>query len=145
MRKQGNSCKKYVVHLYFLIHPYPFLFLISHSLFLILYLSLYFLLKTEVMLTEKETRILKTYEKQLAMSKWKYFFFYGVFLWGITVLIITILTEQFIFNKDLQVQWNEGLLGKIIIMPAVGIFFGWFMRKITTRRYRQLKDKEIKT
>lgn len=94
------------------------------------------------MLTEKEQRSMRMYEKQLRLPKWKYILLYGVLLWGTLVLLIMLMYDRFILNQSFEQQWKEGMLSRIIIMPFAGIFFGWFMWRLSQKHLRRLKEKE---
>jgi cytochrome bd-type quinol oxidase subunit 1 len=94
------------------------------------------------MLTEKEQRLMRRYEKQFKLPKWKYILLYGVLLWGILVLLIMVMYEWFILNKSIEQQWADGMLSRIIIMPFAGIFFGWFMWRLSQKQLLKLKEKE---
>ena len=93
------------------------------------------------MLTEKEQRTMKMYEKQLKLPKWKYILLYGVLLWGITVLIITLLYDRFILGRSFEQQWHDDMIARIIAMPFAGIFFGWFMWQLSQKRLKKLKER----
>ena len=84
---------------------------------------------------------MRMYEKQLRLPKWKYILLYGVLLWGMIVLLIMILYDRFILNKTFEQQWHDGMLARIIIMPFAGIFFGWFMWRLSQRQLNKLKEK----
>ncbi len=98
-----------------------------------------------VMLTDKENKMITMYEKQLQLNKLNYILLYGVLLWGTSILAMMILVDRFLFNKSLDRQWNDGLLIRIIMVPVAGIFFGWYMRRLSEKRLSKLKEKDQTT
>ena len=92
------------------------------------------------MLTLKEQRLLKRYETDLAMPKWKYILVYGL-IFGIGMFIIT-MTSNYIFDKD-SIHWDYRLLISFFAtVPIGGFLYGWIMRRFTKWYYKKLKSKE---
>jgi hypothetical protein len=94
------------------------------------------------MLTEKEQRLMKKFEKQLRLPKWKYILLYGMLLWGGLVLLIMTMTDRFLFNKSFDQQWHGELPGRLIALPIAGIFLGWFMWSYSRKQLQKLKKKK---
>ncbi len=94
------------------------------------------------MLSDKEKKILKSYEKQLTMPKWKYVLLYGVIAWGIPVGIMVSLASMLINKKSFDSIVQNELLINLIGFPIGGIVFGLFMRRLLPRQIKKLKEKE---
>lgn len=93
------------------------------------------------MLTEKEKKELLNYRQQLEMPPFRYILIHGL-TWAILLIILMSLIEYIFLKRSLQVQWEEGLLLRIVIMPFAGLLYGWINRQIILNRYRKLKAKE---
>jgi hypothetical protein len=92
-------------------------------------------------LDEKEQKMLEMYEKQLSMPRVQYIILYGVLVWGLSLLTMMSLVDYFIFKKSFQRQWDDGLIFRILLMPVAGIFFGWYMRRLSEKKMAKLKEK----
>src|SRR5215210_4166659 len=94
------------------------------------------------MLSEKEQRELKTYERQLQKPKWKFILFYG-FAFIFFLLLFTITYEYFVKGKVSFVQQEAGKVSiRLISYLVAGIIYGLFMRLLFQRRYKKLKEKQ---
>jgi|CXWL01.1.fsa_nt_gi uncharacterized membrane protein len=95
------------------------------------------------MLTEKETKRLGLYEKQMAVPKNKYILFYGVLGWGLLTGILVTIVNMLIFQpKPLSEVLRKDLWINVGVFMIGGIFFGLLMRKFLPKYINKLKDKE---
>jgi hypothetical protein len=93
------------------------------------------------MLSEKDRKLLTMYERQLQAPRWRFIVLNGL-LWGVLVLIFMSLVEYFFRKKTFTEQWNDDLPGRLIIMPIAGLVYGWIMRRIAEKKYRELKQQD---
>jgi hypothetical protein len=92
------------------------------------------------MLTEREQKALRFYEKWLAMPAWKFVLLFGVLMWGVPVaLIVTLIsaTEYESLAVGIRKEWLPQLIGFTI----GGIIFGIIDRRLFKRKYEKLKAK----
>lgn len=94
------------------------------------------------MLNDFEKISLRYYEKRLALSKWRYIFFYGVLGWGIPVAITVTIVDMYLDKKSV----TDMLAGEFWISLACfmigGLVVGLITRKIIEKKYKKLKEKE---
>lgn len=91
------------------------------------------------MLSAKEQKWYKKYEKDLAMPARKYILIYGI-IWGVLVFVLNTFTD-YLFDRD-SFHWDYRLLTSFVCYVFVGgLVFGWIMRKFTIWQYKKLKAK----
>ncbi len=74
-------------------------------------------------------------EKQRSIGKARYILLHGVLGWGISVAVIVILINLFIFKKQIA---TTGTFFKFIIYPGLGIIFGEVMWELSGRKLIEL-------
>ena len=95
------------------------------------------------MLNEIEKRQRASYERQMALPKWKYILVYGVMAWGLTVGILVSLITMLLNKASYEQMLQRDLWFNLIGFPVGGIFFGLFMRQFIPRQLKRLKEKEL--
>jgi hypothetical protein len=89
------------------------------------------------MLTEKEKKIMRQYEDDLALPKWKYILVYGL-SFSVLAAVFTFLTDYLLKNRSFgNFGWHL-----LIIIPVATFLYGILMRRFARRNYQKLKRKE---
>ena len=74
-------------------------------------------------------------EKLISKGKWSFVFWHGVIGWGVLTAILVSLIQHFTSEQS----FFDGILGRLVILPIGGIFFGLFMWFIINRQYIKSK------
>ena len=94
------------------------------------------------MLNDFEKINLRSCEKRLALSKWRYIFFYGVLGWGIPVAIVVTVVDMYLDKKSISEMFVAEFWINLGCFMFGGLIVGLVTRNIIKKKYKKLKEKE---
>ncbi len=77
------------------------------------------------------------WEQTRQMGRNRFILFYGVFGWGVLTALLSTLWMYFLIRDDVLILF----VTSIILFPIGGYFWGYYMWRLSEKKYRQYLEK----